>query len=266
MTFVHFACDGCWVGLPAVIGFVVAVVVLIGSIYMLLWSNFGARQAYLITMVALAAWMILLSALWLFGAPGTTTGTGPRAREAAWVPFTPDSEVAKQDFAREIAEFPDGWDRLTADPTKSDKNIYPGKIDAHGEELNVITVIAHAEAALAAKQGTEATAPEDWVFRDATFKPATDDEKLLPAATVRFKQVGQHLLFGAIIPATAKHPQVTVFAYRDKGIVFLYALEFLLVSILLFVLHLILLARYETRKRREDEEPHSAAERESALV
>ena len=80
MGFLHLiplGCDGCWTGWQAVLGLVIAVTVLIGSIYMLLASNFGARLGYLVLMVSLMAWIILLAAMWLFGLPGTTPGTGP---------------------------------------------------------------------------------------------------------------------------------------------------------------------------------------------
>ncbi len=265
-----FACDGCWTGFPAVIGLLVAVTVLIGSIYMLLWSNLGARQGYLVLMVGLSAWMILISAMWLFGAPGTTTGTGPRGREALWVPFTPDSQVAKQDFADAVACFPSCWEKV--DP--KNPKIYPGNISAIGEEINVISHISSAEAALAKKQGLDAIHPaypgdleNDWAFRDSNVPPAVQGD-LTPPAEVFFKQVGghfqAHLLFGAIIPSvddalaaklgTKPHPQVTAFAYRDKGVVFLYALEFLIVFIILFAIHLVLLSRYETTQRKRDEE------------
>ena len=98
MAFLHLiplACDGCWSGWQAVLGLVIAVVVLIGSIYMLLASNFGARLGYLVLMVSLMAWIILLSAMWLFGLPGTTPGTGPRGAESAWVPFLQTSDQGK---------------------------------------------------------------------------------------------------------------------------------------------------------------------------
>jgi hypothetical protein len=245
MTFVHlFACDGCFAGFPAILSLVIAVVVLIGSIYTLLWSNLGARQAYLVLMVALSAWMILLSAMWLFGAPGTTPGTGPRGREAAWVPFTPTSDQAKV-YQDAIAKFPSGWDKLG---TGGDgKGIYPGKIDSHGELINVTATVSEAEARLAAKQGTQATDKKDWAFVPSDLPPQPGQEDT-PKANVRFyMQDGTPLLFGAVIPATDKHPQTTVFAYRDKGLVYLYALYFLLVSILGFAVHLWLLGRYERR-------------------
>lgn len=240
MTWLPLACDGCFKGAPAVISLVIAVVVLIGSIYALLWSNLGARQAYLVTMVALSAWMILMSAMWMFGAPGTTPGTGPRGREPAWVPFTPDSEQALA-FKDILDQFPSGWETINVASPK----VYPGKIDSVGELVNVTKQITEAEARLAKKQGTRATKATDWDFLAQEAKPTPGQENL-PRATMRFYQQGNTpLLVGAIIPATAKHPRVTVFAYRDKGLVFLTASYFLLASILLFVIHLVLLARYE---------------------
>jgi hypothetical protein len=246
-----FACDGCFVGVPAIISFVIAVLALIGSIYVLLWSNLGARLGYLVLMVSLFAWMIIMSGIWLFGAPGTTTSTGPRGPEPAWVPFTTDSAAAG-DFKDAIASFPSkGWDVLT-----ETGKVYPGKIDAKGEFENVRSAVRNAEAALALKQElTKKFKPEDWNFRASEIPPTTPDEKdpkKFPAATVAYRQQGQTLLFGARIPATATHPETLVFAYRDKGKVFLTALYFLIVSILGFILHLWLLGRTENKQRERE--------------
>jgi hypothetical protein len=281
MTMFHLlACDGCWSGGLAVLGLVIAVSVLIGSIYILLWSNLGARQAYLVLMVSLSAWMMILSSLWLFGAPGTTPGTGPRAREAAWVPFTPDSQVAREDFAAAVASFPNGnWKTVKELPSGY---VFPGNINATGEEINVFGKVEAAEAALAKKQGLDAVHPaypgdseNDWIFRDGAVPSAIPGDQT-PVAVVKFQQVGNHLLFGAVIPAVTKakaaklakavppvtvlpHPQTIAFAYRDKGIVFLYALEFLVVFLLLFIVHLVLLARYETSQRKRAQEQEAQA-------
>ena len=236
------ACDGCWKGFPAWIGLFLLVVCLIGSIWLLLWSNLGARLAYLITMISLAAFMMILSALWLVGAPGTTTATGPRGREVAWIPFLPDSEFA-QDFRAQIDTFPngEGWE-----PTGT---VFPGNVDTAGEFETVRTVVAQQLANLARVQETDATSPADWRFRDRARAPATPDEedpaKYAPA-TVAFNQADTtKLIMGVTIPATDKHPRMTVFAFRDKGLVFLPGLVYLLVSIALFVLHVWLIARYE---------------------
>ncbi len=243
-----FACDGCFKGLPAVISFVIIVLSLIGTIYVLLWSNLGARIGYLVLMVSLFAWMIIMSGIWLVGAPGTTTGTGPRGREPAWIPFTPDSESAA-DFKDALAQFPSqGWDPLTEEGKE-----YPGKIDAKGEFENVRNAVRQAQAALAFTQGTSKKfAPADWNFRASGVPPASITENDLPAASVGYRQEGDTLLFGARIPATKNHPETLVFARRDKGQVFLYALYFLIVSILGFAVHLWLLARTELRQKQRE--------------
>jgi hypothetical protein len=248
MALLHFlplACDGCWSGWQAVLGLGIAVVVLIGSIYMLLASNLGARVGYLVLMVSLMAWIILLSAMWLFGVPGTTPGTGPRGPEAQWVPFLATSEQG-QEFTTTLNQFPTGtmW--------KPIGTAFPGKIDSKGEFDTVRTVLKSALARLAEKQGTAATDPTDWGFRAAGIPPATPDEESLPQAKVAFAEQGTPLLFGVDIPATSKHPEVVVFAYRDKGKVFLYAFYFLVVAIVAFAFHLWLLARHERlQKERE---------------
>ncbi|MFA5891830.1 MAG: hypothetical protein WDA27_12915 [Actinomycetota bacterium] len=248
--FAPIACDGCFVGFPAVLSLVIAVVVLVGSIYILLASNLGTRLGYLVLMVSLGIWMIILSSLWLFGAPGTTTATGPRGREPAWIPFTPTSQIAQEDFAEQVALFPGGWDAVGG--------TYPGKIASGGEFENVRSVVETSLARLGAAQGTKAKTPQDWAFRAQGVPPASPDQSALPAAKVRYLQSGNTLLFGAVIPATDTHPQTTVFAYRNKGLVFLYAAYFLIVSVIVFAAHLWLLARFERAQKREEAEGHPA--------
>ena len=245
LHFIPLGCDGCFVGLPAVLSLAIAVLILIGSIYMLLASNFGARLGYLVLMVSLMAWIILLAAMWLFGLPGTTPGTGPRGPEASWIAFTPTSEQGKV-FSDTLNQFPDG-------PTwKPIGTLFSGNIDSKGEFSTVRSVVEGSLAALAAKQHLQATDPTDWAFRAAGIPPATPDEEPLAQAKVAFSKTGTPLLFGVDIPATAKHPEVIVFAYKNKGKVYLYALYFLIVGLLAFGIHLWLLARYE-RKQKERE-------------
>ncbi len=64
---------------------------------------------------------------------------------------------------------------------------------------------------------------------------------------------------GVTIPATDDHREVTVFAFRDKGLVFLYSLYFLGVSILGFALHVWLLARLERKQKEREAELEGAA-------
>jgi len=248
MAFLHLiplACDGCWSGWQAVLGLVIAVVVLIGSIYMLLASNFGARLGYLVLMVSLMAWIILLSAMWLFGLPGTTPGTGPRGQESSWIAFLPNSDQGKV-FTDTLNTFPNGstW--------KPIGTLFSGNIDSKGEFATVRTIVQESLAALAAKQKLQATDPTDWNFRAAGVPPSTPDEQPFPQAKVAFSKSGTPLIFGVDIPASSKHPEVVVFAYKNKGKVYLYALYFLIVGILGFAAHLWFLARYERHQKERE--------------
>lgn len=251
--------EGQWSGAPAVAVVVVAAAIFIGSIYYILSTLFGLRRAYYVTMVSLMGFLILLSLVWLVGIPGTGPGFGPRGREPGYVPFLPNSEFGA-DFKGEIATFPDGWDapgkKYFGNPDKNKT----GAIDSKGEIDTIKTIIEPALAGYFQKLGTGSDKPEDYNFRvpgtpeeEAKLSP---EDKAVPAAIGRFKDAGGGtLLAGFDIPAApGKHPAITVFAYRDKGAVFLPALYFLLVSLVLFGLHLWLLARDEIRQRQRDAE------------
>jgi hypothetical protein len=212
--------------------------VLFGLPYMLLASVYGAKQGYLVIGASTCVVLILLGAMWLFGAPGTVAGTGPRGREASWVPFTPTSEQAS-DFPA-VKTFPSGWD---PPGTK-----YKGNIDSAGEIKNIQSVVEPALAARAASQGTDATKPDDWTFR-ATKEPATPDEASLPYGPMYFVSSGHHVVAGMTIPATAKHPETVVFAYRDTGQVFYWAAIILGASIVAFAMHIGALVMLEKRKK-----------------
>lgn len=267
--------EGQWNDFRAIVVIAIAVVMLIGSIYMLLASNFGARLGYLITMIALSAWVVILSTMWLVGAPGTTPSTGPRGPEPHWVPFTADSEQGK-DLSHILASFPDGWDKIVTKDAKGDLigTKYPGNIDARGDFEQVRATVTAAIARLATEQKLPVDKPviwkgSNWSFRSSDLEPATPDERLLKPATVRFTFKGTRLYFGVIIPAVSAadcvapsgdpiagcrpHASFTAFAFRDKGKVYLQSLMFLLVSLVSFFVHLFLIARYEARKKDEDE-------------
>lgn len=243
---VIFALEGEWDDIRAVLVVVVSVVVLIGSIYMLLASNYGARLGYLVLMVSLGIWMILFSLLWLVGVPGTVPGLGPRAEEPHWVPFKADSAQA-QEFQQALNSFPTDWDEPG--------NKYPGEVDSTGEFDTVKTVIQDALARDAEENDLPPNSPADWDFALPGAAPPDEGEPP-PTATARFIQADDDtLLFGVTIPATDAHREVTVFALRDKGQVFLYSLYFLVVSVIGFAIHLWLLVRYE-----RNHEPAEGAE------
>lgn len=244
MNLIPLALEGQWRGWAAVGIVLTAVTLLIGSIYVLLWGIYGAKVAYLVLGTSLFGFLIILSLIWLVGAPGTVPGTGPRGTEPAWVAFLPDSEQG-QEFRDALEQFPDGWDKIG---TK-----YPGGIDSAGEKDKARETIVAALARLAEFQGLPATKTDDWEFRAAGQKPTSPEEAALPAATVGFFQNDTPLLFGARIPATDKHREVLVFALRDKGKVFLPAAMFFVVSVVMFATHMTLLARDERRKKAKEQ-------------
>jgi hypothetical protein len=54
----------------------VGVVIFVGSVFLLLWSNYGAKKGALIYAVALFGFSAMLGVFWWFGAPGTPVATG----------------------------------------------------------------------------------------------------------------------------------------------------------------------------------------------
>lgn len=247
------ALEGQWRGWAAAALVLTAVAVFMGTPYILLASNFGMRKAFHILMVSLAGFFMLLSALWLFGAPGTVPGTGPRYSEPRWIPFLAGSAQGTE-FNREIEEFPDAWDKIGKK--------YSGGIDSNGEFLTAKTALIDDLVILARFQGLPAVEAKDWEFRASEVKPAPGEEET-PEATVRYRQAGGTLLFGVTIPASGKHREFTVFALRDKGKVFLWAAVFLGASVVIFVLGVLALARIERREKRLEGAP---AGREPARV
>lgn len=259
-TLIPLALEGQWSGAAAVGVVVTSIAIFMGTIYFLLTTLFGWRRALHISMVSLMGFIIILSLVWLVGAPGTTPGTGPRGREPEWIPFLAESEFGA-DFKDLTAQFPDAWDEPGKKYFGNSDKAQTGAIDAAGEVDTIKGLLAPALAGYAQKQGTGSAKEEDYDFRlpsktAAAEAKLTDEEKALPVATVRFRDAGGgRLLFGARIPGVAgKHPEITVFAMRDKGTVFLPALYFLVTSIFLFCLHLWLLARDEIKQRARDAE------------
>lgn len=73
-----------------------------GSVFLLLWSNFGIRKGGLIYGVSFFGFCFVIGVFWWFGAPGTPVATGLQnfpgqaadAYQAQWYPFEPGSERA----------------------------------------------------------------------------------------------------------------------------------------------------------------------------
>jgi len=283
LQFAPFALEGQWFGAAAVALVLVGIFIFIGTIYILLVSIYGWLQAYLVTMVSLMIFSIILSAVWLFGIPGTIPGTGPRGTEPHWVVFLADSEQGLE-FDEEIAAFP--ADRSVQAPDAGSfgsgewrvpnaNEQYPGQINVEGELDGLKSVLLPALAGYFQQQETGSANPSDYQFRLEGREP-TPDQAALPVARVAFHPNGDvrtidsgtqevletddvgdpsdRLLAGIDIPATANHPAIRVFAYRNKGQVFMASAQWMIISVILFVVHLWWLARFENKQKRREAE------------
>jgi hypothetical protein len=88
-----------------------AFIFLPGSVFMLLASNFGALRGYLIAATAFFGFLVMLSAVWLFGLPGTTPLTGPKGTQPTFKSFTiNDPQASTYDSVRDFqGRAGNGW-------------------------------------------------------------------------------------------------------------------------------------------------------------
>ena len=221
---------------------VTAFVLLPGSVYMLLASNFGALKGYLIAATAFFGFLILLSATWLFGLPGTTPLTGPKGTQPTFKHFTIDDPAASRfDSVRSFqGGAGNGWQEAPA---------------AAGEQGGGAEERLKADLDVARQTAVTKLVNE-------TNKDNKDSSKDLDAANLDAKafytiQDGTEV---AAIVISPKDPQEgsglerptfspkTTFAYRDPGAPSLPSVLFLIGSLVLFVVHMLALGLVERRR------------------
>jgi hypothetical protein len=225
-------------------GFVVVVIAFVflpGSVFMLLASNFGALKGYLIAGTAFFGFLIMLSAVWLFGIPGTTPLTGPKGTQPTFKFFTLDDPAASTyDSVRDFqGGAGNGWQPAPE-----------GEVEE-----------GSAEATLKADLDTaRQTAVQD-LIDETNAKVEDSSEELdvtnLDAKTYYTIQDGTEVAAIVISPKTPpsgsglERPDFapkTTFAYRDPGSPYLPSILFLIASIVLFVVHMLLLGVVERRR------------------
>jgi hypothetical protein len=239
-------CDTLWKGLGVTIA---GVILFIGSVYILLAAVFGRWMGYVVLMIGLSGWMILQSALWLFGfwSQGleTPTNLGPRGAEPAWLVLEAGLEASADRYTSTFEAFPsDPWQPVNLDE-EAVEEAAPAEGDAaEGEDeaadIQQVTGAAtsfladHANEELGVEPETaEAVTPTQFTVDSIAF--ARDGETRLAIARAHFNGGG---------------PLTTVTMYFDTGSVPRYSYMFLAGSIVVFALHLPLLDRAE-RQRKE---------------
>jgi hypothetical protein len=204
---------------------VMSFVIFGGSIWILTSAVFGLRMGYLITATSLFAFMIILSALWVFGAPGTPRFLGPKGELPAWKPVAFGQQLESPTFPA-IEEYPGGpWEEADKATTPEVEPVTLAIQDFLAEE-------ATGELRLSGQTDVEVS-PEDFTVQDIRFAE-TDGTRLAAARAF----------------ATGGGPEVTVFAYKDPGDEAVPSYVFLAGSVIGFAVHLPFLDRAE-RKRKQ---------------
>jgi hypothetical protein len=218
-------CDTLWKGAGVTImGFLL----FIFSTYVLLTAIFGRWLGFLVLMVSFSGWMVLQSALWLFGfwSQGieTPTNLGPRGAEPAWVAL--EAAVDETSTAYET------YDSWPAGPWEVPETDNADVQSASGAVTDFLAEQTNHELGL---EETDPTAILGSQFAIDSIRFAEEEGTKLAVVQSHF---------------TGGGPLWTVSLYYDSGSVPRYSYMFLGGSIVAFAIFLPLLDRAE-RKRKE---------------
>jgi hypothetical protein len=218
-------CDTLWKGAGVTImGFTL----FIFSVYLLLTAIFGRWLGFLVLAVSFSGWMVLQSALWLFGfwsqGMETPTNLGPRGAEPAWVAL----EAAVDETSPRYEAFT-SW---PGDPWAVPESDNADVQSASGAVTDFLAEQTNEELGLAE---TEPTAIQGSQFSIDSIRFAEDEGTKLAVVQSHY---------------TGGGPLWTVSLYYDSGSVPRYSYMFLGGSIVAFAIFLPLLDRAE-RKRKE---------------
>jgi hypothetical protein len=223
-------CDTLWKGAGVTIA---GVILFVLSVYVLLAAVLGRWMGYLALMVGLSGWMILQSALWLFGfwsqGPETPTNLGPRGAEPAWLVLEAGVEAGIERFTTFDAYPGDPWREPTGETVEEDADIQA----VTGSATSFLSDEANHELGLE-PETAEAITPTQFVVDSIDF--ATSDDGSTRLAVVRAYYIGGG-------------PTTTLSMYFDTGSVERYSVMFLIGSIVVFGIHLPLLDRAERQRK-----------------
>ncbi len=223
-----------WKGIAVI---VCALILFVGSIYVLVSAVFGLRMGYLVVAVSFFGWMIILSALWTFGAPGTPKNLGPRGYEPHWQVFAAGTATIDSPKYPQVGRYParpwrppDATTATSVDTVKAVMQKYlvglaTPQLDKAGVNL------CDPEAVPTPTCFT--LDPTLFTVQDVEFTNANKKTQLV-AARGYYSQGGS---------------EITMFAYFDKGNVPKYSIAFFGASLFGFLIHLPFLDRAEKRRK-----------------
>lgn len=211
------------VTVEGILTIVAAVVLFLGSVFLLLSAIFGARMGYLVSATGFFGFMVILSVIWVFGVPGSTPPfRGPRGEQPAWIAVAQGPSLASEEVP--VQQYPGG-------PWRE-----PG--EALTTEVEPVT-LAFQE--FLAGQANRQLGQEGL---QGQVEPDAFEVEDLRFATVEDTQYAVARAF-----ATTGGPQVLVVGYKDPGFVALPSYVFLAGSLIGLAVHLPFLDRAERRRK-----------------
>lgn len=262
------------------------ILLFLGSVYLLVRANLGTRRGYLVMSASLWGFMVIYGLFWAFGAPGTPPATGPQnlpgqqldAYEDTWRAFAGDSLIADDPTYSVAKTYPEGF----AD-TPEDAGLDAGfEETANTGSDDIQTFFSTAEGPL-----TEPPITAMWAEVDRKYAEAQNGRPIIAVTYQQTYQVaqtspGQPSSDGPpvltpdgeaanddesnVAPPGAEIGDVvedgetfTAFGYFDAGSPAFPSLLALGIFVLLFIIHILLLALDERRERRDREAMAAAA-------
>jgi len=224
-----------------------AIVIFVGSIYLVLAAVFGPQMGYLVIAVAFFGWMMIFSGIWAFGfwsqGPTTKTNLGPRGIEPHWQPLGAGVAVASPRYPV-VSKYPlKPWFQpfKPDDPRQASVGTVTTAVqDFLAQQANAQLVKAGKERAsqVTSSLGGTAIAPT------ALVQPGD-----FTVTDVAVTTAGKTSLSAARAVYNGGGPSLVVFSYHDSGDVPIYSFFLLGGSILGFLIHLPFLDRAERRRK-----------------
>jgi hypothetical protein len=216
-------------------------ILLPGSVIMLLSANFGALKGYLIGATAFFGFLAMLSAVWLFGLPGTTPLTGPKGTQPTFKFFTlQDPAAGKYDSVRNFqGGAGNGWQEAPAA-----EGAQGGAQETLRADLDVAKQTALSKLINDTNKGNKDSSKDlDVTNLDAKAFYTIQNGTEVAAIVISPKQPPE----GSGLQKPNFAPKTT-FAYRDPGAPYLPSLLFLIGALVLFVVHMLALGMVERRR------------------
>lgn len=174
-------------GIRGILVVAVGVTVLVGSVYLLLGTNLGARLGLLVVLAGLFGWLSILSFVWLLAPPAN----GPRGNNPSWKPVEIYVNGPATPKTAELAKLPEPQnlpspDRILADHPELAKEYPNGFVlsDLQGSHPEIVKQYLNSEElhgwrlVSSANAGESQSAADVALVNAGVFKGPTDYKKL----------------------------------------------------------------------------------------